>query len=171
VFKYFDKPFLFEEFDWWLSDKSWPLLKEMANYYQDKYILIAPLDHKRDLKKFYKRFGYVYWAKVPLTATKEDYLKLLVQSPKEGEGYDIMTLSSKVIIASSSLKWIVYAERGAEIGVLSGNHFNEVVKKLDNIKTMQAFHNVIESTSVTFYNKDQFLDFKQLLVKNYKVYA
>lgn len=169
VYKTSDWPFLFEEFHFWLSEHAWPILKAAASYQKDEFVLVALFDRKSLLKSFYKKFGYVYWVKVPVQCTEDDFLNILTQEAVGELGSDILTLASKVIFTSSSLKWMVYAERSVELGLLAGEHLDQLIQRTDQIKRMNAMKDVFNIIRPAFYIEKDYLDFKKKMQENYQL--
>ncbi|KML01266.1 hypothetical protein VL05_12115 [Bacillus stratosphericus] len=158
--------YLFEEFHWLLSDDSWEMLKGLALNHHDDYILMAVLDEQQSMDHYYHDFGYYPWVKIPLNLTPSDYLDLLTGYPIESVNDSIMDIASRVIWVSPSAKWIIYGERGYEIGVLAIHQLEQMNKQL--LKTWRTLDEIVlDWISVVFPNQKLPDDFKKELIRNY----
>ncbi|AVM24720.1 hypothetical protein [Bacillus pumilus] len=109
--------FLFQEFDWALSDDILPTIKELSAVTQDREFLTAVL--QPDPAEYYlKEFGYYNWLKASVDITGEDYVNALWTHPKEPIADDIITNSYIVVWLSHSLKWAIWADRDMEICII-----------------------------------------------------
>lgn len=158
--------YLFEEFHWLLSDDSWEMLKGLALNHHDDYILMAVLDEQQSMDHYYHDFGYYPWVKIPLNLTPSDYLDLLTGYPIESVNDSIMDIASRVIWVSPSAKWIIYGERGYEIGVLAIHQLEQMNKQL--LKTWRTLDEIVlDWISVVFPNQKLPDDFRKELIRNY----
>lgn len=158
--------YLFEEFHWLLSDDSWEMLKGLALNHHDDYILMAVLDEQQSMDDYYFNFGYYPWVKIPLNLTPSDYLDLLTAYPIESVNDSIMDIASRVIWVSPSAKWIIYGERGYEIGVLAIHQLEQMNKQL--LKTWRTLDEIVlDWITVVFPNQKLPDDFKKELIRNY----
>ncbi|MGP3738668.1 hypothetical protein ACTWKB_05175 [Bacillus sp. 4A_MP2] len=158
--------YLFEEFHWLLSDDGWEMLKGLALNHHDDYILMAVLDEQKSMDDYYHDFGYYPWVKVPLNLTPSDYLDLLTDYPIESVNNSIMDIASRVIWVSPSAKWIIYGDRGYEIGVLVILQLEQMNKQL--LKTWRILDEIVLGwISVVFPNQKLPDDFKKELIRNY----
>ncbi|SDB82317.1 hypothetical protein [Shouchella lonarensis] len=169
VFKDPCEMYLFEEFDWlWWSDESWPMLQKLAACHHDEYILVASLECYRLLKSFYKEYGYIYWAKASLKLTSEEFLDLLAEGPSENDFNSIMTLASRVVITSPSLKWMIYTERDTELSVLSAENISNIFGHMREMASWSVLNeDVLDRASVAFYDQEIPKAFKKELYENY----
>lgn len=109
--------FLFQEFDWALSDDILPTIKELSTVTQDREFLTAVL--QPDPTDYYlKEFGYYNWLKASVDISGEDYVNALWTHPKESIADDIITNSYIVIWLSHSLQWAIWADRDMEICII-----------------------------------------------------
>ena len=109
--------FLFQEFDWALSDDILPTIKELSNVTQDREFLTAVL--QPDPTKYYlKEFGYYNWLKANVNISSEDYVNALWTHPKESIADDIITNSYIVVWLPHSLQWAIWADRDMEICII-----------------------------------------------------
>ncbi|MEK4846887.1 hypothetical protein ACTHP2_00720 [Bacillus altitudinis] len=158
--------YLFEEFHWLLSDDGWEMLKGLALNHHDDYILMAVLDEQKSMDDYYYHFGYYPWVKIPLNLTSSDYLDLLTDYPIESVNDSLMNIASRVIWVSPSAKWIIYGERGYEIGVLAIHQLEHMNKQL--LKTWRTLDEIVLGwISVVFPNQKLPDDFKKELIRNY----
>ncbi|WP_144557117.1 hypothetical protein [Bacillus pumilus] len=159
--------YLFEEFHWLLSDDGWEMLKGLALNHHDDYILMAVLDEQQSMDDYYRNFGYYPWVKIPLNLTLSDYLDLLTDYPIESVNDSIMDIASRVIWVSPSAKWIIYGERGYEIGILAIHQLEQMNKQL--LKTWRILDEIVlDWISVVFPNQKLPDDFKKEMIRNYK---
>ncbi|AMM97996.1 MULTISPECIES: hypothetical protein [Bacillus] len=166
IFKTLPQYFLFEEFHWLLSDDSWEMLKNLAIYHKDEYILMAVLDNQKSIDNFYRDFGYYYWVKLPLNISSNNYLDILTDFPKNNVNDSIMNIASRVIWVSPSAKWMIYGERGYEIGVLGTSEIE--LKNNQIFKTWRTLDEVVlDWISVVFPNQKLPSNFKNELIQNY----
>lgn len=109
--------FLFQEFDWALSDDILPTIKELLNVTQDREFLTAVL--KPDPVDYYlKEFGYYNWLKASVNISGEDYVNALWTHPKDSIADNIITNSNIVVWLSHSLQWAIWADRDMEICII-----------------------------------------------------
>ncbi|MGN7326642.1 hypothetical protein [Bacillus pumilus] len=109
--------FLFQEFDWALSDDILPTIKELSTVTQDREFLTAVL--QPDPAEYYlKEFGYYNWLKASVNISSEDYVNALWTHPKESIADDIITNSYIVVWLSHSLQWAIWADRDMEICII-----------------------------------------------------
>lgn len=74
--------FLFQEFDWALSDEVLTTIKKLSGLTQDKDFLTAVL--KPDPVEYYlKEFGYYNWLRTSVEISGEDYVNALCTSPED----------------------------------------------------------------------------------------
>ncbi|WAT79435.1 hypothetical protein [Bacillus safensis] len=166
VFKTKKPHYLFEEFHWLLSDDSWEMLKGLAMKHRDEYILMAALDDSRCMNDFYREFGYYPWVKIPLNITPSDYLDILTDYPIDSVNDSLMNIASRVIWISPSSKWIIYGERGYEIGVLAIHQLEQM--KSQTLKTWRTLNEVVlDWISVVFPNQKLPEDFRNEFIQNY----
>lgn len=109
--------FLFQEFDWALSDDILPTIKELSNSTRDREFLTAVL--KLDPVDYYlKEFGYYHWLKASVNISGEDYVNALWTHPKGSIADNIITNSNIVVWLSRSLQWAILADRDLEICII-----------------------------------------------------
>ncbi|WAT79436.1 hypothetical protein [Bacillus safensis] len=109
--------FLFQEFDWALSDDILPTIKELLNVTQDREFLTGVL--KPDPVDYYlKEFGYYNWLKASVNISGEDYVNALWTHPKDSIADNIITNSNIVVWLSHSLQWAIWADRDMEICII-----------------------------------------------------
>lgn len=109
--------FLFQEFDWALSDDILPTIKELSNVTQDREFLTAVL--QPDPTEYYlKEFGYYNWLKTSVNISDEDYVNALWTHPKGYIADDIITNSNIVVWLSHSLQWAIWGDRDMEICII-----------------------------------------------------
>lgn len=120
--------FCFSEFDWVLSENSWDSIKKLAHASHDQSILLAMIDDWDFLTRSYKKHGYYYFAKMPISFSKNDYEAVLTQEIGPNEDENILTLAIKIVILPNSLRWMIYGERETELSVLG---FNSSMKYQD----------------------------------------
>ncbi|AIZ60916.1 hypothetical protein NSQ10_12240 [Bacillus sp. FSL R5-0432] len=109
--------FLFQEFDWALSDDILPTIKELSNVTQDREFLTAVL--QPDPTEYYlKEFGYYNWLKTSVNISDEDYVNALWTHPKGYIAGDIITNSNIVVWLSHSLQWAIWGDRDMEICII-----------------------------------------------------
>ncbi|PTA85339.1 hypothetical protein C9414_06775 [Bacillus sp. Nf3] len=158
--------YLFEEFHWLLSDGSWETLKDLALNHRDEYILMAVLDEQKTMDNYYRDFGYYPCVKIPLNITPSDYLDILTDYPIHSVNDSMMNIASRVIWVSPSAKWIIYGERGYEIGVLATHQLEHMNKQL--LKTWRTLDEIVLGwISVVFRNQKLPEDFKNEFIQNY----
>ncbi|MCK6164479.1 MULTISPECIES: hypothetical protein [Bacillus] len=109
--------FLFQEFDWALSDDILPTIKELSNLTHDGEFLTAVL--KPDPVDYYlKEFGYYHWLKASVNISGDDYVNALWMHPKGSIADNIITNSNIVVWLSHSLQWAIWADRDMEICII-----------------------------------------------------
>lgn len=109
--------FLFQEFDWALSDDILQTIKELSTVTQDREFLTAVL--QPDPTKYYlKEFGYYNWLKTSVNISDEDYVNALWTHPKGYIADDIITNSNIVVWLSHSLQWAIWGDRDMEICII-----------------------------------------------------
>ncbi|WP_144486656.1 hypothetical protein [Bacillus pumilus] len=109
--------FLFQEFDWALSDEILPTIKELSFVTQDREFLTAVL--QPDPTAYYlKEFGYYHWLKASVNISGEDYVNALWMHPKGSIADNILTNSNIVVWLSHSLQWAIWADRDMEICII-----------------------------------------------------
>ncbi|WLP58361.1 hypothetical protein [Bacillus pumilus] len=109
--------FLFQEFDWALSDDILPTIKELSTVTQDKEFLTAVL--QPDPTDYYlKEFGYYNWLKASVDISGEDYVNALWTHPKGSIADNIITNSNIVVWLSHSLQWAIWGDRDMEICII-----------------------------------------------------
>lgn len=121
--------FLFQEFDWALSDDILPTIKELSNSTRDREFLTAvlkpdPVDH------FLKEFGYYNWLKASVNISGEDYVNALWTHPKDSIADNIITNSNIVVWLSHSLQWVIWADRDMEICIIGMVSTKDSAKKM-----------------------------------------
>ncbi len=121
--------FLFQEFDWALSDDILPTIKELSTVTQDREFLTAVL--QPDPTPYYlKEFGYYHWLKASVNISGEDYVNALWMYPKGSIADNIITNSNIVVWLSHSLQWAIWADRDMEICIIG------MVSTKDSAKNM-----------------------------------
>lgn len=109
--------FLFQEFEWALSDDILPAIKDLLNSTSDREFLTAVL--KPDPVDYYfKEFGYYNWLKASVNISGEDYVNALWTHPKGSIVDNIITNSNIVVWLSRSLQWAILADRDLEICII-----------------------------------------------------
>ncbi|WP_024427911.1 hypothetical protein [Bacillus safensis] len=109
--------FLFQEFEWALSDDILPTIKDLLNSTSDREFLTAVL--KPDPVDYYfKEFGYYNWLKASVNISGEDYVNALWTHPKGSIADNIITNSNIVVWLSRSLQWAILADRDLEICII-----------------------------------------------------
>ncbi|MCC9087913.1 hypothetical protein [Bacillus pumilus] len=109
--------FLFQEFEWALSDDILPTIKDLLNSTSDREFLTAVL--KPDPVDYYlKEFGYYNWLKASVSISGEDYVNALWTNPKGSIADNIITNSNIVVWLSRSLQWAIWADRDMEICII-----------------------------------------------------
>lgn len=109
--------FLFQEFEWALSDDILPAIKDLLNSTSDREFLTAVL--KPDPVDYYfKEFGYYNWLKASVNISGEDYVNALWTHPKGSIADNIITNSNIVVWLSRSLQWAILADRDLEICII-----------------------------------------------------
>ena len=109
--------FLFQEFEWALSDDILPTIKDLLNSTSDREFLTAVL--KPDPVDYYlKEFGYYNWLKASVSISGEDYVNALWTNPKGSIADNIITNSNIVVLLSCSLQWAIWADRDMEICII-----------------------------------------------------
>lgn len=109
--------FLFQEFDWALSDDILPTIKELSTVTQDREFLTAVL--QPDPTDYYlKEFGYYHWLKASVDISGEDYVNALWMHPKGAIADNIITNSNIVVWLAHSLQWAIWADRDMEICII-----------------------------------------------------
>lgn len=109
--------FLFQEFDWALSDEVLTTIKKLSVLTQDKDFLTAVL--KPDPVEYYmKEFGYYNWLRTSVDISGEDYVNALWTSPESSIADAIITNSNIVVWLSHSLEWAIWGDRELEICIL-----------------------------------------------------
>ncbi|KWZ65249.1 hypothetical protein [Bacillus altitudinis] len=109
--------FLFQEFDWALSDEVLTTIKKLSVLTQDKDFLTAVL--KPDPVEYYmKEFGYYNWLRTSVDISGDDYVNALWTSPESSIADAIITNSNIVVWLSHSLEWAIWGDRELEICIL-----------------------------------------------------
>ncbi|MCP8952696.1 hypothetical protein [Bacillus safensis] len=109
--------FLFQEFEWALSDDILPTIKDLLNSTSDREFLTAVL--KPDPFDYYfKEFGYYNWLKASVNISGEDYVNALWTHPKGSIADNIITNSNIVVWLSRSLQWAILADGDLEICII-----------------------------------------------------
>jgi hypothetical protein len=116
------------------------------------------------LTRSYKKHGYYYFAKMPISFSKNDYEAVLTQEIGPNEDENILTLANKIVILPNSLSWMIYGERETELSVLG---FNSSMKYQDE-GWLPLGDEIFEQISVAFSNQTVPEPFKEKLFRNYK---
>ncbi|WP_342493038.1 hypothetical protein [Bacillus sp. FSL W7-1346] len=109
--------FLFQEFDWALSDDILPTIKELSTVTQDREFLTAVLQPD-PIDYYLKEFGYYHWLKASVNISGEDYVNALWMHPKGSIADNIITNSNIVVWLAHSLQWAIWADRDMEICII-----------------------------------------------------
>ncbi|MDA8140412.1 MAG: hypothetical protein M0036_17330 [Desulfobacteraceae bacterium] len=115
--------FVFEEFDWAMSEKCWSTLQDLARKSGDKSLIISVLEP--DPVDYYKKtFGCYNWAIISSSCTSDEYWMLLNHHPEESPADSMLSNSERVVWAARSGAWALWGERSLEICVLACSEIN-----------------------------------------------
>lgn len=152
--------FRFEEFDWAMSSEFWPAMQALCRSSGDTTLLLAVLDPD-PLNYYVKEFGYFNWAKLPISASSEEYWELLNQHPEQSPADSLLVNSEKIIWLPPSGEWAIWGERSFEVCVLGCREPNQG----------DSWHDVDWALETAipnaFRNKVVPLDFAEKLRRNY----
>ncbi|WP_088000467.1 hypothetical protein [Bacillus pumilus] len=159
--------FLFQEFDWALSDEVLTTIKKLSGLTQDKDFLTAVL--KPDPVEYYfKEFGYYNWLRTSVEVSGEDYVNALWTSPEDSIADDIFTNSNIVVWLSNSLDWAIWGDRDLEICILATKSKKYSMQNLlseDGWKPLN--NNLKEWLELLFSDREKFDEFWGELASNY----
>lgn len=129
--------YMFEEFDWAMSDDFWSTIQNLAQHTKDDFIITTVLNpHPFDY--YYKEFGYFNWAKIPINSTADDYFNILESGPSESPTDAMLFNSYTVAWFSPSMKWAIWGEREYGICVLAFKEFSKLSYSLPFLKTWRS---------------------------------
>lgn len=162
------KDYLFEEFDYTMTEYFWTKITELANTTNDDFIIMAVLNPS-PLNYYFKEFGYFNCAKLKVDISSIQYMDVLNFSPEDSPADSIFINSYTVVWASPSMKWGIWAERDKGVCVVA---FNEKMLKNSLISIFNEWR-LIDSTVTDWIglNYNNFtipLEVKDKLFMNYK---
>ncbi|MTH55349.1 hypothetical protein GKZ89_18300 [Bacillus mangrovi] len=126
VFKTPFSSFMFEEFDWCMSDEFWKFIRKTADMTKDPFVLMAVLDPE-PITYFYREFHYYNWLKIPVELPVADYTTALESGPKESPADAVLYNSFTIVWLSPSRLWGIWGDRECGISIIGFQ--NEEVKK------------------------------------------
>ena len=110
--------FVYEEFDWAMSEDFWATLQVLARESGDESLLISILDP--DPVDYYKKeFRYYNWALISAASTADEYWTLLNDCPEESPADSMLANSERIVWAARSGAWVVWGERSLGICILA----------------------------------------------------
>lgn len=132
--------YLFEEFDWAMSDEFWDTIQKLAEQAKDDFILTAVLN-PHPVNYYYKEFGYFNWTKLPINLSADDYFNVLELGPNESPADAILFNSDTVVWLSPSGKWAIWGERAYGICVLALKEPTNTINSSLFLKTWRSIDN------------------------------
>ncbi|WP_375566022.1 hypothetical protein ACE6HX_12255 [Bacillus pumilus] len=159
--------FLFQEFDWALSDEVLTTIKKLSGLTNDKEFLTAVL--KPDPVEYYLReFGYYNWLRTGVEISGKDYVNALWTSPEGSIADDIATNSNIVVWLSNSLDWAIWADRDLEICILAFSPKNYSIQNLLSKEGWKPLNGILkEWLELLFNDREKFDEFWVELTSNY----
>ncbi|KEP25042.1 hypothetical protein [Bacillus zhangzhouensis] len=159
--------FLFQEFDWALSDEILTTIKTLSGLTQDKEFLTAVL--KPDPVEYYlKEFGYYNWLRTSVEISGKDYANALWTSPEDSMADDIFTNSNNVVWLSNSLDWAIWGDRDLEICILATKSKNYSIQNLLSEDGWKPLNSILkEWLELLFSDGEKFDEFWGELTSNY----
>ncbi|MDQ0161186.1 hypothetical protein [Aeribacillus alveayuensis] len=159
--------FLFEEFDWTMTDDFWKVIQKISVVTNDDYVITGVIDPDPE-EFFYNEYNYYNWAKLPLNLTSEQYLSVLDLGPQKNPYDSIQYISETVFWLSSSNKWAIWGDRSYGVCVLGIQDINIIEKLLPILKTWRSIdESVLNWIKINFDNYVIPNDFIDTLTENY----
>lgn len=109
--------FLFEEFDWAMTEEFSEKLKQLAIETNEPFILTAVLE-PNPYEYYFNEFGYFNWAKIPTDVIDDFYFEVLEHSPAESIADSILYNSRKIVWTVPSAKWAIWGDRDYGVCIL-----------------------------------------------------
>ncbi|MGD6818699.1 hypothetical protein [Metabacillus sp. 84] len=159
--------FLFEEFDWCMSNEFWKTIRKIADITDESYIISAVLDPD-PIEYFFKEFNYYNWIKIPKDLPDDSYEETLELGPKESPADAILYNSFTIVWLSPSKKWGIWGDR--EYGVSVMGFQNEEVKKslMPFLYSWRSLdETVLSRIGINFRNQKTHQEFGEILKLNY----
>lgn len=160
--------FLFQEFDWALSNDILTTIKKLSELTQDREFLTAVL--KPDPVEYYlKEFGYYNWLKTSVEISDEDYVDALWISPEGFMADNIITNSNIVVWLSNSLQWAIWGDRAMEICIIGLVSKNGSIKNVLLEEGWRSLNHPIlaDWLKLLFNDKKKFNECLTQLLSNY----
>ncbi|MGJ7913750.1 hypothetical protein [Neobacillus sp. LXY-1] len=112
--------YLFEQFDFIMSEEFWTTIRDLAEKSNDDFVVLAVLNpHPMDY--YYKEFGYFNWLKLPIDISSVEFLNILNEGPPNYEADAIFINSFIIALFSPSKKWGIWADRNYEIAIIASD--------------------------------------------------
>ena len=159
------KKFLFEDFDWVMTEEFSEKLKLLALETNEPFVLVAVLD-PNPVEYYYKEFGYFNWIKVPTNFLNVIYFEALMHSPEESFADSILYNSKTVVWTVPSAKWAIWGDRDFGTCILGFREACQINSEhLDSWKTVE---DALEMwIKLSFRNQNVPKDFKRQMISNY----
>lgn len=161
--------YLFQKFDFTMTDRFWDDISRLAKLTHDDFVLMAVLnpDPKR---YYYKEFGYFNWVKLDLSISPDTYLDILNFSPKDSPADSIFVNSYIVVWVPPSMKWGIWAERENEVSVIGFREetYKDSLKEIiNNWKPIDQ--DIVDWIGLNYKNLSIPKKIKEKLFLNYKI--
>ncbi len=159
--------FLFEEFDWTMTEEFSEKLKQLTKETNDPFVLTAVIEPD-PFDYYLNEFGYFNWFKIPTDELGKYYLEALMHYPEESVADSILYNSQKIVWIVPSAKWAIWGDRSYEICIF-GCQVGYQIKNAHTLKTWETVENALEFW-IKLSFKDQIIskDFRQQMIYNYK---
>lgn len=159
--------FLFEEFDWTMTEEFSEKLKQLAIETNEPFVLIAVLDPNPS-EYYFNEFGYFNWIKIPTDVLDTFYFEAIEYPPEESVADSILYNSQKIVWTVPSAAWAIWGDRNYGICIL-GRKMGCQLESEQNLKNWKTVENALESwMKLSFENQDIPKKFKRQMVLNYK---
>jgi hypothetical protein len=159
--------YLFEEFDWAMSEDFWDNICKLARKAKDDFVLTAVLDPD-PVEYFHKEFHYYNWIKIPIGLPSDEYFAVLELGPEESPADAVLYNSYTVIWISPSMKWAIWAERNYGVCVLGSQDTSIGNDLLPVLKTWRPIDETVLSwVALNFMDQKLPKEIADTLVLNY----
>jgi hypothetical protein len=169
VFKDNYSHYLFEEFDWALSEEFWDSIKKIANLVNDSHIILGVID-PHPVEYYFKEFNYYNWAEIPLECSSQQYYDFLWTAPESSQADSIVLNSNTIIWASPSMKWGVWGDRSYGVCVLAFRKDVEIDYNFSAIKSWITVEKAVDLLiSANFKDQKVPEKIKNMFLENFKI--
>ncbi|MFB4212212.1 hypothetical protein ACE1TH_09940 [Shouchella sp. JSM 1781072] len=157
--------YLFNEFEWVLSEDGWNSIKRLSEVSRDNTIYISMVDDWDYVDETFEKYGFYFMAKLPTSISGVKFEEILIEDI--GKTNDsLMIVVNKAVIYPESLEWVIYVEREHELGVLAIN--NHHLKEKHGKDWLPLGEEIFDLISVVFRNQTVPPCFRSTLEKNYR---